>query len=70
MEKNDSKDTEESVQDVGRCLSATAGRAEWKEGELAQWVCQSQFCEPVRDPADFLLGSTCAAHVLYSSDIS
>ncbi|XP_036136708.1 pleckstrin homology domain-containing family G member 4B [Molossus molossus] len=45
MEKNNSKDTEERVQDVGRCLSATAGRAEWKEGEFAQWVRQSQFCE-------------------------
>ncbi|KAM7149099.1 pleckstrin homology domain-containing family G member 4B isoform 3-T3 [Molossus nigricans] len=48
MEKNNSKDTEERVQDVGRCLSATAGRAEWKEGEFAQWVRQSQFCELVK----------------------
>ncbi|XP_016067847.1 PREDICTED: pleckstrin homology domain-containing family G member 4B [Miniopterus natalensis] len=47
MEENNSKDTEEIVRDVGRCLSATAGQAEWKEGELAQWVLQSPFSEPV-----------------------
>ncbi|XP_054434624.1 pleckstrin homology domain-containing family G member 4B [Pteronotus mesoamericanus] len=47
MEENDSKDTEETVQDAGRRLSASAGQAEWREGELAQCIRQSQFCETV-----------------------
>ncbi|XP_014404176.1 PREDICTED: pleckstrin homology domain-containing family G member 4B isoform X5 [Myotis brandtii] len=42
-EENDSRGTEDTVQDAGGYLSATASQ-EPTEGELAQRACHSQFC--------------------------
>ncbi|XP_070268106.1 pleckstrin homology domain-containing family G member 4B [Myotis yumanensis] len=42
-EVNDSRGTEDTVQDAGGYLSTTAGQ-ERTEGELAQRACHSQFC--------------------------
>lgn len=59
--EEDLQGAEEGTQDFRRSLSAKAGLAERREGELARQALGSEFCETVRAPAQSLPGCACVA---------